>query len=147
MKLGCLVPLSELWPWRLYARWNLGHLCFCRRRERSVGAKTFANATLNVTGTADITNIGNGGPFPFNEIDFHPGSAVLSISGVASSTFTNLVYIVELGSVTITSYTNVAVQAEVVPEPGNYRLLGAGLLLLARLFRRKMLRSPARLGL
>jgi hypothetical protein len=61
----------------------------------SVGAKKFANATLNVTGTADITNIGNGGPFPFNEIDFHPGSAVLSISGVASSTFTNLVYIVE----------------------------------------------------
>ena len=56
MKLGCLVPLSELWPWRLYARWNLGHLCFCRRRERSVGAKTFANATVNVTGTADITN-------------------------------------------------------------------------------------------
>jgi hypothetical protein len=51
-----------------------------------------------------------------------------------------------LAAFTITSYTNVAVQATVVPEPGNYLLLGAGLLLVARPLGRKMLRSPARFG-
>ena len=74
---------------------TLATYVFTGAADGSVGAQTFTDATLNVTGTADIKNIGNGGPFQFNEIDFNPGAAILTIGGVGSGTFTNLVYVVD----------------------------------------------------
>ena len=55
----------------------------------------FVDATVHVAATADTKNIQNAGVFPFNEIDFAPGAAMLTISGIGSGTFTNLVYIVD----------------------------------------------------
>ena len=170
----------------------------------SVGGQTFTDMTLSVTGPADTKNIVNGGPFKFNEIDFNPGAAILSIGGVGSGTFSNLVFVVDnygngvlllgglfglatsdiinltdadlgsnvfstyflntsigpigpapdeavaawrniptsLGNVTVTSYTDVTFQATVVPEPSSNALLIGGLLLIAVMFRTKIVRPP-----
>ena len=172
----------------------------------SVGTQTFTDVTLSVTGTADTKNIGNGGPFRFNEIDFNPGAAILSIGGVGSGIFSDLVFIVDnygngvlllgglfgpaasdivelrdadlgssvfstyflntsigpigpdpdeavaawqniptsLGTVTVTSYTDVTFEATVVPEPSSSALLVSGLLLVGVLFRKGIFRSCTR---
>jgi hypothetical protein len=73
---------------------TLANYVFSGTANGSIGAHTFTDATLNVTGIADIQNIENVSAFSFNEIDFLPRAASLTITGLGSGTFTNLVYIV-----------------------------------------------------
>lgn len=56
---------------------------------------TFSNVALTITGTADVNTLGESPAFGFNEIDFQPGAALLTISGLGSATFSNLVFIVD----------------------------------------------------
>ena len=180
----------------------LGTYIFSGKASGSVGSQIFSGATLSVTGTADTQNIEQGF-LPFKEIDFSPGAAVLTISGVGSATFSGLVFIVDnygngllllgglfsplgasdiieltdadlgssifatyflntsigpigpapdraiaswqgistsLGTVSLTSYTDVTFQAIVVPEPTSYILVVSGLLSLVALLHRRKLR-------
>lgn len=68
---------------------------FAGMASGSVGSQVFTNATVSATGTADTNSIVNAGVFPFNEIDFAAGSETLTISGIGSGTFANLLYVVD----------------------------------------------------
>jgi hypothetical protein len=76
-------------------RADLATYVFSGTASGSVGTQAFSDATLSVTGIADTNNIVvNPLGFGFDEIDFAPGAAALTISGAGAGTFTNLVFIV-----------------------------------------------------